>query len=401
MSGDALSIDFSLTSEPFSTQRADYIRASLAVRVRRSLATVCLYGPGTFADDWVLWTLETAYREGRPIVGTPLTVAPLPRRARPVRLARRGDGASEARAVQAPCRLDRRTARAAVGRGRGGGADTSRHAPPAALTRRGSPGSSTPCRLQPTMRYAGAVERGRHGGPHAHPRRRGRRRPRRHPQRVADGSRALGGVADREPCPDLGRGGLLHRAGRARAGGRAGDGRVRRRRLLAAGQCAVPVLRPAAGQPGEPRRHDRRATRPCSRPCATGTSCASSARSSRRASRARPAALSRAAHRLGHPPRPRLGDASPRRSSTGTASCATAPGAPMRRAPSHPPPAPPRGRPGRPMTSSRSSAFSHSPRLFASSTRARPSGRIRPFGDQPLHARLVRRPPRRCRACAA
>ena len=78
MSGDALSIDFSLTSEPFSAQRADYIRASLAVRVRRSLATVCLYGPQTFADDWVLWTLETAYREGRPIVGTPLTVAPLP-----------------------------------------------------------------------------------------------------------------------------------------------------------------------------------------------------------------------------------------------------------------------------------------------------------------------------------
>lgn len=78
MSGDALSVDFSLTSEPFSTQRADYIRASLAVRVRRSLATVCLYGPRTFADDWVLWTLETAYREGRPIVGTPLTATPLP-----------------------------------------------------------------------------------------------------------------------------------------------------------------------------------------------------------------------------------------------------------------------------------------------------------------------------------
>lgn len=78
MSGDALSIDFSLTSEPFSAQRADYIRDSLAIRIRRSLATVCLYGPGTFADDWVLWTLETAYRERRPIVGTPLSLSPLP-----------------------------------------------------------------------------------------------------------------------------------------------------------------------------------------------------------------------------------------------------------------------------------------------------------------------------------
>lgn len=78
MAGDALAVDFSLTSEPFCTQRADYIRASLYVRIRRSLATVCLFSPRTFADDWVLWTLETAYREGRPIVGTPLAGRALP-----------------------------------------------------------------------------------------------------------------------------------------------------------------------------------------------------------------------------------------------------------------------------------------------------------------------------------
>lgn len=75
---DAVAVDLSLTSEPFATQRADYIRASLEVRIRRALATVCLFGPSTFADDWVLWTLETAHADGRPIVAAPL-VAPSPR----------------------------------------------------------------------------------------------------------------------------------------------------------------------------------------------------------------------------------------------------------------------------------------------------------------------------------
>ena len=65
---DALVVDFSLTSEPFATQRADYIRASLEVRIRRALATVCLFGPDTFADDWVLWLLETTHDHGRAIV---------------------------------------------------------------------------------------------------------------------------------------------------------------------------------------------------------------------------------------------------------------------------------------------------------------------------------------------
>ena len=78
MSGSALTVDFSLTSEPFAAQRADYIRASLAVRIKRSLATICLFGPETFADDWVLWTLEQAHHHGRPIVGTPLTTSPAP-----------------------------------------------------------------------------------------------------------------------------------------------------------------------------------------------------------------------------------------------------------------------------------------------------------------------------------
>jgi len=78
MSGGALSVDFSLSSEPFATQRSDYIRASLAVRIRRSLATICLYGPDTFADDWVLWALEASHRYGRPLVGVPLAACPMP-----------------------------------------------------------------------------------------------------------------------------------------------------------------------------------------------------------------------------------------------------------------------------------------------------------------------------------
>jgi hypothetical protein len=76
-SSGVLAVDLSLTSELFATQRADYIRASLDVRIRRATATVCLFGPQTLADDWVLWTLETAHLRGRPIVAAPL-VAPTP-----------------------------------------------------------------------------------------------------------------------------------------------------------------------------------------------------------------------------------------------------------------------------------------------------------------------------------
>jgi Thoeris protein ThsB, TIR-like domain len=76
--GDTPGIDFALTSEPFATQRADYIRASLAVRIRRCLATVCLFGPETLSDDWVLWTLATARYCGRPIVATSLDGAGAP-----------------------------------------------------------------------------------------------------------------------------------------------------------------------------------------------------------------------------------------------------------------------------------------------------------------------------------
>mgnify|MGYP005840344611 CR=1 FL=1 len=78
LEGGRLSVDLGITSEPFATQRADYIRASFAARIRRSLAVVCLFGSDTFADDWVLWTLETAHRLGRPIVGSPLVHAPAP-----------------------------------------------------------------------------------------------------------------------------------------------------------------------------------------------------------------------------------------------------------------------------------------------------------------------------------
>ena len=73
-----LFVDFSTTSEPFLAPQSEYIRASIAVRVRRSLATVCLFGPDTFADDWVLWTLEAAHSFARPIVGCPITASPDP-----------------------------------------------------------------------------------------------------------------------------------------------------------------------------------------------------------------------------------------------------------------------------------------------------------------------------------
>ena len=67
-----ITVDYALTSEPFAVTRSDYIRASLALRIRRAAVLVCLFRTDVLRDDWVLWSLEVAHRLGIPLVGTPL-----------------------------------------------------------------------------------------------------------------------------------------------------------------------------------------------------------------------------------------------------------------------------------------------------------------------------------------
>ena len=66
-------LDYAVPSEPFAAQRSDLIRASLALRLKRCAATVCLFGAGTLEDDWVRWTLATAQTIRHPLLGAPFT----------------------------------------------------------------------------------------------------------------------------------------------------------------------------------------------------------------------------------------------------------------------------------------------------------------------------------------
>ena len=74
----ALQLDYSLRSEPFDTEAAGYIRASLRLRIARCAATLCLLGDETVDDPWVRWTLGTAQTLRRPLFGAPLRGAPPP-----------------------------------------------------------------------------------------------------------------------------------------------------------------------------------------------------------------------------------------------------------------------------------------------------------------------------------
>jgi hypothetical protein len=69
----SLALDYAVPSEPFAAQRSDLIRASLALRLRRSAATVCLFGAGTLEDAWVRWTLAAARQLCHPLLGAPLS----------------------------------------------------------------------------------------------------------------------------------------------------------------------------------------------------------------------------------------------------------------------------------------------------------------------------------------
>ena len=68
-------LDWAVSSEPFAAQRSDLIRASLALRLKRCAATICLFGAETLEDDWVRWTLATAQRFRQPLLGAPFAGA--------------------------------------------------------------------------------------------------------------------------------------------------------------------------------------------------------------------------------------------------------------------------------------------------------------------------------------
>ena len=78
----ALHLDYSLRSEPFDAGPAEYIRASLRLRIARCAATLCLLGAETADDPWVRWTLDTAQALRRPLLGAPLSGASTPAAAR-------------------------------------------------------------------------------------------------------------------------------------------------------------------------------------------------------------------------------------------------------------------------------------------------------------------------------
>jgi len=73
--GGGLTLDWAVSSEPFAAQRSDLIRASLAQRLKRCVATVCLFGAATLEDDWVRWTLAAAQQLRQPLLGAPFAGA--------------------------------------------------------------------------------------------------------------------------------------------------------------------------------------------------------------------------------------------------------------------------------------------------------------------------------------
>jgi hypothetical protein len=70
--GGGISLDQALTSEPFASERGDFIRASLLARLHRCTSALCLYGARTADDLWVRWALETAAELKLPLLGAAL-----------------------------------------------------------------------------------------------------------------------------------------------------------------------------------------------------------------------------------------------------------------------------------------------------------------------------------------
>ena len=70
--GGSLILDYGVASERLAAVTPGIVQASLAQRLRRCLAVMCLFSEGTLEDAWVQWTLEAAARLGKPLLGARL-----------------------------------------------------------------------------------------------------------------------------------------------------------------------------------------------------------------------------------------------------------------------------------------------------------------------------------------
>ncbi len=70
--GYGLGVDVALVSDRFDTVGACYIRSSLAQRMNRASAALCLLGEDTLRDPWVVWALGLAYELRRRVLAAPL-----------------------------------------------------------------------------------------------------------------------------------------------------------------------------------------------------------------------------------------------------------------------------------------------------------------------------------------
>jgi hypothetical protein len=63
--------DYSI-KEPFNSQNVEYIGRGITEQIKYSTLTICLYGPTTYASEWVNWELNKTLSLGKPIMGVSL-----------------------------------------------------------------------------------------------------------------------------------------------------------------------------------------------------------------------------------------------------------------------------------------------------------------------------------------
>src|SRR5437016_917856 len=63
--------DYSI-KEPFDSRNAGYIGRGISQQIKLATLTICLYGPTTYASQWVNWELKKTLEMGKPIMGVAL-----------------------------------------------------------------------------------------------------------------------------------------------------------------------------------------------------------------------------------------------------------------------------------------------------------------------------------------
>lgn len=80
----AITVDYSLTTERFDAPESVYVRASLAGRIKRSTATLCLLGGSTLENPWVSWSLQATRELDRLLLAVSLAGTPTDEGARTI-----------------------------------------------------------------------------------------------------------------------------------------------------------------------------------------------------------------------------------------------------------------------------------------------------------------------------